>query len=177
MIVAYTGLPGTGKTYGMVRDAVDYIAGNKRRIKKGLPPRKLFANFHMEGAEYFKELSELKYEQNALILLDEASIYIPAQEWRKMPLEFVRQMRQSRHAGIDLWYTAQHFNDVPTALRRLTQYEKKCSRLWKMFVVNTVCPHNKSDRFGKDFYMIDKFICDKYDTHENIEFSDVLNMR
>src|SRR3712207_6331008 len=104
MIEAFTGLPGAGKTYNMTRMAL-------KQMKRG---RKVYANYHIDGAEYFKELNELLGVRNALILIDEAGIYLPAQVWSKIPFDFIRQIRQHRHDSLDMWYTAQDMQDVAT---------------------------------------------------------------
>ena len=173
MIEAYTGLPGMGKTYNMTKDALNVIEKNKRLKAKGKPFKRVFANYSLEGAEYFKELNELEKEKNILVLIDEAGIYLPAQAWKNIPFEFIRQMRQSRHDGISLWYTAQDFKDVATYLRRITQFEHKCRRIWKFFTITTVSPNSK-DKYGSSICMLNEDVYTKYDTTENIDFGSYL---
>jgi len=173
MIEAYTGLPGMGKTYNMTKNALDVIAKGKKLQSKGKPYKRVFANYKLEGAEYFKELSELENEKNILILIDEAGIYLPSQAWKSIPFEFIRQMRQSRHDGIDLWYTAQDFKDVATYLRRITHFEHRCSRLWRFFTIKTYIPGSKN-KYGTDITLLNEDVYTKYDTTENIDFGSYL---
>lgn len=163
MIEAFTGLPGAGKTYNMTRKLLI-------EMKKG---KKVYANYHLEGAEYFKELNELTGVNNAIIAVDEAGIYLPAQAWKSIPFEFIRQIRQHRHDGLDLWYTSQDLQDVATYLRRITQFLHDYSRIWKFYYAYTINPRTKV-KYGFDIGIIKKEVFDKYDTTENIEFGEYL---
>lgn len=163
MIEAFTGLPGMGKTLNMSNRAI-------RAMKRG---KKVYANYNLKGAIYFKELYELKDVKNAIILVDEAGIYLPSQAWRSIPFEFIRQIRQHRHDGLDLWYTAQDMQDVATYLRRITQYEHSYMRVWKFWFCKTINPKSKS-KFGFDFGFISKKACSVYDTTENIDFAEYM---
>lgn len=164
MIEAFTGLPGQGKTYNMTRKALI-------EMKKG---KKVFANYHLDGAEYFKELNELLNVKNALILVDEAGIYLPAQAWKSIPFEFIRQIRQHRHDGLKLWYTAQDMQDVATYLRRITQFQHDYSRIWKIYIGRTTSPKDRRVKYGFDIGYISPKIYKFYDTNENIEFAEFL---
>lgn len=165
MIECWTGLPGMGKTYMMSAMAL-------KRMKKG---KRVFSNYNLDGAERFKELSDLQNVSNATILIDEAGIYLPAQAWRNIPFEFIRQIRQHRHDGLDLWYTAQDMNDVATYLRRITQFEHAVTRLWKFYYVRHYNPKNHKDRYGFDFGLFDfDNIGNSYNTRENIDFGEYL---
>jgi zona occludens toxin (predicted ATPase) len=163
MIEAFTGLPGQGKTYNMTRRAIKVMA-------KG---RKVYANYQLKGSEYFKELSELVGVKDALILVDEAGIYLPSQAWKSIPFEFIRQLRQHRHDGLDLWYTAQDMQDVATYLRRLTQFQHDFSRIWKVYYGKTTNPRNR-EKYGFEIGYITPKVYQYYDTTENIEFAEYL---
>jgi hypothetical protein len=163
MIEAFTGLPGQGKTYNMTRKAIPIM-------KRG---RKVYANYQLKGAVYFKELSELVGVKDALILVDEAGIYLPAQAWKHIPFEFIRQLRQHRHDGLDLWYTAQDMQDVATYLRRLTQFQHDFSRIWKFYHCRTSNPRTR-ERYGFDLGYISPKVYEYYDTTENIDFAEYL---
>lgn len=163
MIEAYTGLPGNGKTYNMTKDAL-------KQMRKG---RKVYANYQVEGAEYFKELYELKDIRNALILIDEAGIYLPAQAWKNIPFEFIRQIRQHRHDGLDLWYTAQDMQDVATYLRRITQFQHDFTKFMNVFTRKTTNPRTRV-KYGFDISFLKKEVYSKYDTTENIDFGEYM---
>lgn len=162
-IEAFTGLPGQGKTYNMTRMALKQMARG----------RKVYANYNVQGAEYFKELYELNDVKNALILIDEAGIYLPAQAWKSIPFEFIRQIRQHRHDGLDLWYTAQDMQDVATYLRRITQFQHDFTRLGKFMLCKSINPRSKQ-KYGFNISILDTKVYSKYDTTENIDFGEFL---
>lgn len=163
MIECYTGLPGAGKTYNMVRYA----------HKQHLKGRKVYANFQTTFATYFKELYEIYDVRDALILIDEAGIYLPAQAWQKIPFEFMRAIRQHRHNGLDLWYTAQDFLDVSTSLRRVTQFEHVVSRSAKLCFTKTYNPRTK-EKYGFDFHILNKNVFNLYDTNFDVGLAEYL---
>lgn len=163
MIEAYTGLPGAGKTYNMVKRAYQQYKGG----------RKIYANFKTSFAIYFKELNEIYDVKNALILIDEAGIYLPAQAWQKIPFEFMRAIRQHRHNGLDLWYTAQDFQDVSTALRRVTQFQHDINKTAKICFTRTTNPRTK-EKYGFDIHLLNKKVFALYDTNYDVELADYL---
>lgn len=160
MIESFTGLPGMGKTYNMTRYAL-------KQFKKG---RTVYANYHVKGFKYFKELNEVIGVKNALILIDEAGIYLPAQAWNSIPKEFVREIRQHRHDGLDMYYTAQDQQDVATCIRRVTQLQHDFTRFGKVMFEKCTNPRTGS-KFGFNFSILNSKIFDLYDTKENIDFS------
>lgn len=163
MIEGFTGLPGMGKTYNMTRMAL-------KQMKKG---RKVYANYQVEGAEYFKELSDIVNVKNALILIDEAGIYLPSQAFKDIPFEFIRQIRQHRHDGLDMWYTAQDMMDVATYLRRITQMVHDFNRLGPIMTERVFNPRTKS-KYGFGVYLLDKKVYTKYDTTENVDLAEFM---
>lgn len=160
MIEAFTGLPGAGKTYNMVKKA--YV-----QHKKG---KKVYANFETTFATYFKELDEIYNITDSLILIDEAGIYLPAQAWNKIPFEFMRSIRQHRKNGLNLWYTAQDMQDVATALRRVTQFQHNYSKSAFLMFCKTTNPRTK-EKFGFDISVLSKKIYNLYDTNFEVGFS------
>src|SRR3712207_8267740 len=76
------------------------------------------------------ELNELLGVRNALILIDEAGIYFPAQVWGKIPFDFILQIRQHRHDSFDMWYRSEeHTSELPSrpylVCRLLLEKKKK----------------------------------------------------
>jgi zona occludens toxin (predicted ATPase) len=163
MIEAFTGLPGQGKTYTMVKRAYQLH-------KRG---KKVYANFSTTFATYFKELYEIYDVKDALILIDEAGIYLPAQAWQKIPFEFMRAIRQHRHNGLDMWYTAQDMQDVSTALRRVTQFEHNYSKMAKLVYCKTISPRTK-EKFGFDIQILSNKVFKLYDTNFDVQLAEYL---
>lgn len=160
MIEAFTGLPGAGKTYNMVRKAYQHYLYGKT----------IYANFECSFATRFTELDEIYEVKNAIILIDEAGIYLPAQSWKSIPFEFLRAIRQHRKNGLDLYYTGQDMRDVATALRRVTQFQHDFERVWKVFICHTTSPTRKK-KYGFNVTLLKKKIFKLYDTNFEVGFS------
>lgn len=156
-VEAFVGLPGAGKTYNMSRLAI-----------KQMRKRPVYANYPLESAIYFKEITEILDVKEGLILIDEAGIYLDANAWNKIPFEFKRLMRQHRKRGLDLWYTAQDVKDVVTYLRRVTQFVHDHNRIWKFVRWRTYNPRSK-EKYGGGLAFIDPEICKKYDTSYEVD--------
>ena len=165
MIEAFTGLPRQGKTYNMVIRAY-------KEYKKG---RKVYANFSTTFCTYYKELNEIFGVRDAVILIDEAGIYLPAQAWKQIPFEFMRSIRQHGKAGNDLYYTAQDMQDVSTALRRVTQFQRDFSRMGRFCMEKCINPKSK-EKYGFSISILNKKIFDLYDTNDEVEFGDFMNL-
>lgn len=112
MIEGYFGLPGSGKTYWAVQEA-------KKRLDAG---EKVFANFEMEGAEYYENFSRFLDLKECFIVLDEAGIWLNARRWKDMPEKVLYRLMESRKYKFDLLYTAQNPEMVETTLRRITNF-------------------------------------------------------
>lgn len=169
MIEAFIGLPGQGKTYNMTRKA--YLkAKNYKRV--------IYSNYRLNFPEkdkievhYFKDITEIMNVNNALILVDEAGVFLPAQIWRNIPFEFLRFIRQHRHNGVDLWYTAQDLEDVAKPLRSLTQFAHNFNKLGKIVKEVTINPRNPREKYSFDYHWLSNKYFAFYDTTEIIDFS------
>lgn len=114
VIRAYFGLPGTGKTYSMVRDL--QIESKGRRV---------YANFHVSAPNaaeviFMKSPLELIHCRDGIVLIDEAGLWMPSFIWKRIPEDLIWKLAQVRKAGLDLWYTAQHPARVVKILREIT---------------------------------------------------------
>jgi len=110
MITAYTGKPGSGKTYSMARDCA--IA-----MERG---SEVWANFALRGAHYFKDLEEIINVEKGIVAIDELNTIMPAAKWQRVPTEHLALFTQSRHADLDMFYTTQSFRKVVNVVRDIT---------------------------------------------------------
>ncbi len=170
MIVAYVGLPGTGKTYGLVLEAINAI-----RMK-----RKVFANFDIFlGYEInriygFQDL--LKVRQG-VVLLDELNLWFPSRLWSKIPPEVLSLWAQSRKRGIDLVYSCQHLDRVDKVIREVTNYVIRCNSIqflkWQFFVYSTYQPEDwdkeRRRAISRRIVRFKQNIANLYDTYQIIE--------
>lgn len=159
MIEAFVGLPGQGKTYLMVRRAA-------KAMKRGRP---VYANFRVKGATRFDYLWELFQVRDGLILLDEASLVLPAQAWKEVPFEVLAYWRQHRHKGVDVLYSAQDYTEVLKALRTVTQFVTQCKRFGSpkspWFFTWRTTDNKFREKYGGGIALFDPAIADLYDTH------------
>lgn len=159
-IEAYLGLPGMGKTYLMTRRGLKYM-------RKGRP---VYANYNVKGAHRWSELHQLFSVENAVILIDEASLVLPSQAWQSIPFEVLAYWRQHRHKGVDVLYTAQDKTEVVKSLRSLTQFVHHCfcfglpnSPWWFTWRTRNF---KGNDKFGGGITLFDKYVANAYNTHD-----------
>ncbi|MCL6456521.1 MAG: zonular occludens toxin domain-containing protein [Gorillibacterium sp.] len=170
MIEAFTGMPGCGKTYLMTKRAL-------KLMKKG---HRVFANFPLKGAIPYTKMEELfvikriKGEKIPIVLLDEAGLIAPAGAWKAIPFEVMAHWRQHRHAGIDIWYTAQNLKDIAVPLRRVTQYENQITKFGP-FITYRCIETSSKQKYGSGFTILSSEVYKNYDTFaENVERQDYL---
>lgn len=117
----------------------------------------------------------------ASIYLDEASILFPALAWSNIPTDVILALRQHRHAGYNLYYTAQDLDDVAKGLRNVTQY---CTVVdgWNLLRFSKFCCYgvkrgkvNYKDKYNRGLYIHKKQYYNSYSTTHNIDKPDYLN--
>lgn len=196
MIEAITGQPGAGKTLMMVRNMI-------RERKRHEMLKKLFhsdneliqiANFPVNEEilpnviflknENIMQLYEWILQQKyfgASIYLDEASILFPALSWSHIPTDVILALRQHRHAGYNLTYTAQDLDDVAKGLRNVTQF---CTVVdgWSLLRFSLFCCYevkrgkvNYKKKYNRGFYIHKEKYYNAYSTIHNIEKPIYLN--
>lgn len=137
MIEAITGATGSGKTLFMMRKMINERKKNEFMSKYFHKEKELIqiANFpvneeilpdviYLRNEDILKLYDWIKAKKyfGASIYLDEASILFPALAWANIPQDVILALRQHRHCGYDLTYTAQDLEDVAKGLRNVTQF-------------------------------------------------------
>lgn len=122
MITLIFGKPGKGKTYILTEKA-------DKELKLG---REVWSNYYLEwkgdNLHYYNDLKEIKNVENALILMDEAQIYLNSRYWESLELDFQIKLQQHRKDGLDIWACAQHPKRLDIVARELVQdLFKACS--------------------------------------------------
>jgi len=144
MIVIFTGLPGSGKSYKLGRTVVEILYRNAKAHRSalkdwekvgretGIPapePRYLYTNLKLTEAveaefpefiRYWTDLRELTPLRDCDVVIDEVATYFDARLWETLSLEMRRWLAQHRKFGIEIYGTAQDFAQVDKAFRRLT---------------------------------------------------------
>jgi len=129
MIVIFTGLPGSGKSYKLAKTVVDVLYRNRRYHQKTGNKRMLHTNLKLTPIveeefkgyfEYWTDLKQLTTLRDCDVVFDEVATYFDARLWETLSLEMRRWLAQHRKFGIEIYGTAQDFAQVDKAFRRLT---------------------------------------------------------
>jgi len=169
MITAYVGLPGTGKTYGLVLEAIRGIR-NKRNV---------YSNFdiNLEGVIRIKGFSDLIHIRDGLVILDELNLWFPSRLWQSIPPEVLSLWAQSRKRGIELIYSTQHLDRVDKVVREVTNFVIRCNTIsifgLQLFMYSTFQPEDwdkeKRRSLGRRIVRFRQSIADLYDTYQIID--------
>lgn len=130
MIAGYIGAVGAGKTLNMVYDLMEEMKWG-HRVVSNTP-----INFEWRGrkysAEFIRNSDDFKkamfYEQNCILAIDEASVFLPNNYWNRIPPEMIAKFAQSRHFAMDMYYTSQGWGHTVKRLRDLTTDAFLCRR-------------------------------------------------
>jgi len=139
-VEGFVGWHGQGKTYSAIAFCVEHLLELRARAaKRGEPAPELWSNLPLRGArrfynwDGFKGLLEDAAQHNlrAMVLVDEAGVWLPARQWSKMDprvMTFLQQRRRTG-AGLDLVWTAPTPEHVDAMLRDVTQIVWACTRV------------------------------------------------
>jgi len=129
MIVIFTGLPGSGKSFKLGKTAIEILYRNRRTYKKYGLKRTLWTNLKLKPEiekefagyiEYWTDLRQLTVLRDVDVLIDEVATYFDARLWETLSLEMRRWLAQHRKFGIEIYGTSQDFAQVDKSFRRLT---------------------------------------------------------
>lgn len=154
MIQGFVGRPGAGKTYLMSDLAV--AAARRGTV--------VYSNYGLAGSLHFESWQQLIGLRSALVCVDEVGLWFSSRDWKSLPWEVSSWMAQSRKHGVDVFWTAQSWEQVDVALRRLTSYVYLC-RCWAGYLMTAVSfdPWSKKAT-GHLWRLRNKSVCDAYDT-------------
>lgn len=119
-IEGYIGRPGSGKTYTLTERAM-------RERAKG---RDVFANYPIKGCWTFTP-DQLLDLPPGVVVIDEAHLWFPARQALNLPPSWLAGMSQTRKAGWDLLWAAQHETRVDRVVRDVTSWMWLCSAWFK----------------------------------------------
>jgi hypothetical protein len=112
-----TGLTGSGKTYALLRLAME--------LDKKVPLKfKFFSSFHIDDSkfrhkiEFFNDPRKFAEMEQSVVLLDDAGKWFGAQDWAYLPQEIRFKIIDNRKSGLKVYCTSQSFNDLDSMIRR-----------------------------------------------------------
>jgi hypothetical protein len=127
-VTAYTGLPGSGKTYSLVDVGV-------QAVKRG---RTVWCNaddtgkapFFFQADGFFATFDDfMQVPPNAVILWDELPIWVNSRKWQEFPDGLLYRLSQIRKDGLELHYSCMDMRMVDNNVRRITFREWQCHAL------------------------------------------------
>lgn len=148
MIKAYAGYFGEGKTLSMVSEATEYLKKGFTIYTNTPFITKKFHYYDIKGIlkrkklGYYQELKPVYLEpeqfnyalanaNNALFILDEASIWFSNYNWNSIDSKILYRLHQVRKLNIHIIYTCQAFKHVIKRLRDFTQIVVDCKTLFR----------------------------------------------
>lgn len=113
MIIGYTGMPGSGKTYALVARAHE-------ALKKG---RVVFSNFPLKGCYQISldDICNYQFPEDCVVLIDEAGRWFNSREWKDLPHEVFDLFTMHRHVKMDLFIAVQSFARIDKSLREVVE--------------------------------------------------------
>lgn len=113
MIIALTGMPGSGKSYALVARAY-------KALKQGRP---VFANFPIRGCYMFNmdDLCKYAFPENAVVIIDEAGRWFNSHNWKSLPPEVFDLFTMHRHLNCDMYIGVQSFARIDKSLREVVE--------------------------------------------------------
>jgi hypothetical protein len=134
MIEAYVGVPGSGKSYMLVKKGLDSLAKGRRvfanfgflRNNVYLYLRKRHRLPHVRAVQLADSIGEIRSYSEMLdvtqgvLLFDEAHGWLPSTKGaRLVPFEVISFWSQHRKVGIDVFLATQRFGSIDVAVREL----------------------------------------------------------
>lgn len=149
MIKGYVGNLGQGKTLNMVYDIMQIMKRKWHRAIVSNTPIKFKHGGKIYEAEFYGTGDaferQIIHRQNAVFVVDEASVFFPNNYWNRLPKEYIAKFAQSRKFGCDFYYTSQGLGHTVKRLRDLTNVVVSCKKR-KLFGL-----------FGPDIFYADGF--------------------
>lgn len=171
-IAILTGIPGSGKTYILTAKAKQFLdQGREVWCNKGYTIKD-------DRVHYYSKIEELTHLRDAIILMDEAQVYLNARKWEVLDESFIYLLQQHRHYGLDIWGTVQNIRRLDVVMRELVAFYYECSSIkffkWEFFHCREYRPEEDKptpfrEKLSSSFYRAKQEIFDLYDTHGQVE--------
>jgi hypothetical protein len=177
MIVAYTGLAGSGKTYHMTRIALALIQRSEI----------VFSRHELEGAYPLIDEREMLKMRDCHVFFDEWHQDHSAKEWWNMDEVLKHIVTQSRKYGITIHWSAQHWLYMDSFIRRNTDWcwihralfrdadtgvsKIGLHRAYKVAGLEAELKHRNPEVLAKRWIVIRRKVYERYDSFKPIMLS------
>lgn len=175
----WTGRPGTGKTYTLVRELLklldrgEVVYSNFRiewhgHVRKEWKiGRRYFRSFGLQywlpriyrkhvhvpetNLRSWTELHELTELHHCIIAMDEAHMYLNSRKWERLPFEFMRKLAQHRKDAVHIYGTVQNIRRIDVVARELVDYWYICRKI-PFFILATEFDLDEDEQHKKPIY-------------------------
>ena len=168
MIEGFIGRPGSGKSYAMTRRVL-------READRG---NRCFTNWDVNYPNVYRFTEDQLLDlPPGKIFMDEAHLWFPARQALNLPPSWLAMLSQTRKAGWDLIWCAQHESRVDRVLRDVTSWMYLCSSWFQTnghplaFRLEGWEPEyfrKKGHREFSTWSLFDQKVANAYDTFERL---------
>lgn len=168
MIEGYIGRPGSGKSYTLT----------ERALREAARGRQVFTNYDLIAENVWRfQPDQLLDLPPGVIVIDEAHLWFSARQSLRLPPSWLAMLSQTRKAGWDLLWCAQHESRVDRVLRDISSYMWLCSAWFQwddhplFFVADSYEPEmfrKPGKRMTRRVRMFDQKVARAYDTLESL---------
>ncbi|HEX9705445.1 MAG TPA: hypothetical protein VGA20_09380 [Gemmatimonadales bacterium] len=179
-VTAFTGMPGSGKTYGLAEVAA-------RALRRGLP---VYSNegFDLahEGARTFCSFDEfvtvIGSTEEVVICFDELPLYFNSRKWQEFPDAVLYYLTQIRKCRARLYYSAIHEAMVDANVRRLTFWYWHCRAISGRLLRRSLFPPEEFRRarakpYRSEFVWVKRDTAGLYDTMARVSVAPSLRAK
>jgi len=188
-IFALCGLTGSGKTYLMTRIGISLLEKSNESVQ-------LYACYHITYAplqhriHYFNSMKELVDIENAIVLIDEGSIWFNSRLWNNLDPRVQYKFLQHRKDGLRIYVTSQFFDGMDKVVRLNTHkyYEIKkvfgsdedAEKVYGLIRMTEFAPraHDKIRRspISSEYFLLRRKYVDMFNTHEKVNPTKKISM-
>lgn len=113
MIIAYTGMPGSGKTLALAY----------RAMKAQRAGRIVFSNVNIKGSYKIsmEDLINYRFPEGCDVIIDEAGRWFNSRTWKDLPPEVFDMFTMHRHLQMNLYIGVQSFARIDKSLREVVE--------------------------------------------------------
>lgn len=180
-IFAICGLTGEGKTYAMTRMGLEALEHAKQGVE-------LYACYHINyppqqhRIHYFNTMRELVDLENAIVLIDEGSVWFNNRQWQKLDPRVQYKFLQHRKDGLRIYVTSQFFDGMDKiVMRNVHKYfevkkylgsDEQAEKVHGLIRLIEFAPrlHDKIRRrpLGSKWFLLRKKYVEYYNTYEKV---------
>jgi zonular occludens toxin Zot len=171
VIEGYIGRPGSGKSYTLTERAL-------READRG---RTVFTNYDLVHPNVWRFTEDQLLDlPPGVIVIDEAHLWFPARQALNLPPSWLAMLSQTRKAGWDLLWCAQHETRVDRAIRDVSSWQHLCTSWFThdghpmFFRTETWEPEDfrkAGKRVGSRWRTFNPKVAAAYDTYERLSIA------